>query len=62
MERLVQKLSLLVALTLTLLMAPGTASAQEATSGSIEGTVTDTAGTPLMGVTVTLSSAQGTKT
>src|SRR5262249_25837815 len=38
------------------------AMAQEATSGTIEGTVTDASGAPLPGVTVTLSSSQGPKT
>ena len=48
-------------LALALLLVPGVVSAQEATSGSIEGTVTDTSGSPLSGVTVTVTSAQGTK-
>jgi hypothetical protein len=39
-----------------------TATAQEVTSGSIEGTVTDMQGAPVEGVTVTLHSAQGSKT
>ena len=37
----------------------GLAFAQEATTGSIDGTVTDPDGRPLSGVTVTITSAQG---
>jgi len=48
-------------LALVLLMIPCLVFAQETTSGTIEGTVTDTGGAPLSGVTVTLTSAQGTK-
>jgi hypothetical protein len=40
----------------------GFALAQEPTTGSIEGTVTDPGGQPLAGVTVTITSAQGAKT
>jgi len=40
----------------------GLAFAQEATTGSIDGTATDPAGQPLSGVTVTITSAQGTRT
>src|SRR5437867_7663034 len=39
----------------------GLAAAQEVTTGSIEGTVTDTHGSALGGATVTITSAQGTK-
>ena len=45
-----------------LTVAHGPATAQEVTSGTIDGTVADAQGTPLPGVTVILSSAQGTKT
>ncbi len=38
------------------------ATAQEATTGTIEGTVVDAHGAPLPGVTVTITSAQGSKT
>ena len=43
-------------------LAWGPASGQEATSGAIEGTVLDAQGAPLPGVTVILTSDQGTKT
>jgi outer membrane receptor for ferrienterochelin and colicin len=43
-------------------LAWGPASGQEATSGTIEGTVLDAQGAPLPGVTVILTSDQGTKT
>jgi hypothetical protein len=50
-------------LSLSLASLPNTpAVAQEATSGTIEGTVTDASGAPLPGVTVTLASNQGPKT
>lgn len=57
MERLIRSSFLALALVL----APALASAQEVTSGSIEGTVLDTAGAPLSGVTVIITSAQGSK-
>src|SRR6476660_1957068 len=57
--RLVNSLSLL---SLCLFVLHGAAFAQEETSGTIEGTVTDTSGAPLPGVTVTLASSQGPKT
>jgi len=57
--RLIVSLSLL---SLCLFVLYGAAFGQEATSGTIEGTVTDASGAPLPGVTVTLSSSQGPKT
>ncbi len=45
-----------------LILVFGSATGQEVTSGTIEGTVEDTQGAPLPGVRVILSSAQGTKT
>ncbi len=46
----------------TIALASGLALAQEVTTGSIEGTVTDTKGNALAGATVTITSAQGSKT
>lgn len=40
----------------------GLASAQDATTGSIDGTATDPAGQPLAGVTITITSGQGART
>jgi hypothetical protein len=40
----------------------GLASGQDPTTGSIDGTVTDSAGNPLTGATVTITSGQGAKT
>jgi hypothetical protein len=47
---------------LTVALFVGVAAGQEVTSGTIEGTVTDAAGAPLSGATVTITSDQGTKT
>jgi len=51
--------------TLTALLYPllhfGVAAGQEATTGTIEGTITNQQGTPLVGVTVTVTSVQGTR-
>ncbi len=44
-----------------LFVGPIGVQAQEVTTGTIEGTVTDPQGAPLPGVTVTITSAQGTK-
>jgi hypothetical protein len=57
--RLILSFSVLV---LSLVALHSTATAQEATSGTIEGTVTDASGVALPGVTVTLVSSQGPKT
>jgi len=55
-----RKLTFLVVLVLAACV--GVAYAQETTSGSIAGRVTDSQGLVLPGVTVTITSAQGTKT
>jgi hypothetical protein len=56
-----RRLRLISTLALVLCIAAGIAWAQEVTTGTIQGTAKDPQGAPLPGVTVTISSVQGTK-
>ncbi len=57
-----RRLGSIATVALVLCIAAGLAWAQEVTTGTIEGTAKDPQGGPLPGVTVTISSVQGTKT